>query len=90
MGDGRQSKSYLQVSDRIGCIFLCLFKQKLQTEIFNLGYNDRIDVISIANIVCNSMNLKNVEMMTTGGKSDGRGWIGDVKIMHLDVAKLKK
>src|SRR5437867_1762387 len=78
LGDGRQSKSYLHVSDCIDCIFFCLFKQKLQTEIFNVGNDDRIDVISIANIVCDSMNLKNVEMTTTGGTSDGRGWIGDV------------
>jgi len=90
LGDGKQSKSYLHVSDCVDCIFFCLSIQKLPTEIFNVGNADRIDVISIANIVCNSMDLKNVEMMTTGGTRDGRGWIGDVKTMHLDISKLKK
>ena len=90
LGDGKQSKSYLHVSDCVDCIFFCLSRQKLPTEIFNVGNADRVDVISIANIVCNSMNLKNVEIMTAGGTSDGRGWVGDVKTMHLDISKLKK
>ena len=59
-------------------------------QIFNVGNDDRVDVISIANIVCNNMNQKNVEIVTVGGTRDGRGWIGDVKTMHLDISKLKK
>jgi UDP-glucose 4-epimerase len=90
LGDGKQSKSYLHVSDCVDCIFFCLATQKLRTEIFNVGNDDRINIISIANIVCNNMNLKNVEILNIGGTSDGRGWIGDVKTMHLDVSKLKK
>jgi len=90
LGDGKQSKSYLHVSDCIDCFFFCLSIQKLPTEIFNVGNDDRIDVISIANIVSNEMNLKNVEIVAAGGTSDGRGWIGDVKTMHLDISKLKK
>ena len=90
LGDGSQSKSYLHISDCIDCIFFCLSIQKLQAEIFNVGNVDRINVISIANIVFNRMNLKNVEIVTSGGTKDGRGWIGDVKIMHLDVSKLRK
>lgn len=90
LGNGKQSKSYLHISDCIDCFFFCQAVQKLPTEIFNVGNDDKIDVISLANIVCNSMNLKDVEMVTTGGTKDGRGWIGDVKTMHLDVSKLKK
>jgi UDP-glucose 4-epimerase len=37
------------------------------------------------------MNLRNVELVTQDLVSnDGRGWIGDVKHMHLDISKLKK
>jgi UDP-glucose 4-epimerase len=29
-------------------------------------------------------------MKFTGGVDGGRGWLGDVKVMHLSVAKLMK
>lgn len=35
------------------------------------------------------MKLKNVHFRFTGGIDCGRGWIGDVKNMLLDVTKLK-
>jgi UDP-glucose 4-epimerase len=90
LGDGTQTKSYLHVSDCIDCFFFCLSKHKKQIEIFNVGNDDGIDVISIAKIVCNNMNFKDVEIVTTGGVDNGRGWNGDIKKMHLDISKLKK
>ena len=35
------------------------------------------------------MGLKNVKFKPTGGVNGGRGWIGDVKNMLLDISKLK-
>lgn len=90
LGDGTQTKSYLHVSDCVDCFFFCLSAQKKQLEIFNVGNDDMIDVISIAKMVCDNMNLKNVDMATTGGVDNGRGWNGDIKKMHLDISKLKK
>ena len=90
LGDGKQSKSYLHVNDCVDCFFFCLTANKNQLEIFNVGNEDKIDVISLAKIVCKNMNLRDVEMVTTGGVDNGRGWIGDVKKMHLDISKLKK
>jgi UDP-glucose 4-epimerase len=92
MGNGLQSKSYIHILDCVECFFFCL---KLQTqkriEIFNVGSDDMLDVISIAKIVCKTMNLRNVEFITHGSVfDDGRGWIGDVKQMQLDISKLKK
>jgi len=34
------------------------------------------------------MKLDNVKIMYTGGVKGGRGWIGDVKNMYLDIKKL--
>jgi len=90
LGDGTQSKSYLHVSDCIDGFFFCLSKMNKVTEIFNIGNEDMIDVLTIANVVCNSMNLKDVKIKTTGGVDGGRGWKGDVKLMQLDISKLKK
>jgi len=36
------------------------------------------------------MNLSNVNIQTTGGVDNGRGWIGDVKKMNLDISEIKK
>jgi len=90
LGDGSQSKSYLHVTDCINSIFFCLTSVKNTTEIFNIGNDDEIDVMSIAKIVCDSMNLSNVNIQTTGGVDNGRGWIGDVKKMNLDISAIKK
>ena len=89
LGDGTQTKSYIHVSDCIDCFFYCLSKNRRGVELFNLGNYDHTDVISIAKIVCKSMNLDDVEIFTSGGVDGGRGWIGDVKKMHLDMSKLK-
>ncbi len=89
LGDGTQSKSYLHVSDCVDCFFFCLFTQQKQVDIFNVGNNDRMDVISIAKIVCDGMNLHDVNISTTGGVDNGRGWNGDIKKMQLDISKLE-
>jgi len=90
LGDGSQSKSYLHVNDCVESIFSCLTSAKNTTEIFNIGNEDEIDVVSIAKIVCDSMKLSNVNIQTTGGIDNGRGWIGDVKKMNLDITTIKK
>jgi len=90
LGDGRQSKSYLHVGECVEAMFHCISKIKNNIEIFNVGNVDEIDVMSIAKIVCDRMHLENTEFITTGGASDGRGWIGDVKKMNLDISKLIK
>lgn len=89
LGNGKQSKSYLHVSDCIDCFLFCIEKQSQQADIFNVGNEDRIDVISIANIVSKSMHLKNVHFSLDGGIDDGRGWVGDVRKMQLDIINLK-
>lgn len=89
LGDGTQSKSYLHVSDFIDSLLLCL-KSPRVFEIFNVGNNDVIDAFSIARSVCEIMGLRETKIVTTGGVDNGRGWIGDVKKMHLEITKLKK
>jgi len=66
-----------------------LDNSKKQVEIFNVGSEDQVNVKTIAEIVIEEMGLKDVELKFTGGVDGGRGWIGDVKNMLLDVGKLK-
>jgi len=89
LGDGTQIKSYLYINDCIEAILLGLEKTKNQVEIYNLGSEDQINVKTIAQIAIEEMGLKNVKLTFTGGVDGGRGWIGDVKNMLLDISKLK-
>lgn len=89
LGDGTQSKSYLHINDCIDAIFFCSSNMNKQVEIFNLGNDDEIDVKSIANVVCKTMHLDDVDINVSGGVDGGRGWIGDIKKMNLDISKIK-
>jgi hypothetical protein len=35
------------------------------------------------------MDLRNVDLKLTGGVDGGRCWVGDVKIMLIDIKKIK-
>jgi UDP-glucose 4-epimerase len=56
-------------------------------EIYNVGSDDKLDVLQIADTVINELSLNNVNLTLIGG-IDGRGWKGDVREMLLDSSKL--
>lgn len=92
LGDGTQRKSYLHVSDAVDAIlhaFNVFTKSGKRIEIFNVGSEDWITVKEIAEIVSKQMGL-NPNFRFTGGVEGGRGWVGDVKLMLLDITKLKR
>ena len=89
LGDGTQSKSYIHVNDCINGILMSLDESGKSIDVYNIGNDDKVDVMTIAKIVCNTLSLENVKFLTVGGTSDGRGWVGDVKHMLLDTTKLK-
>ena len=88
LGDGRQVKSYIHISDGVDGFFDCL-KSKNKVDVFNLGSNDSVEVINIARTVCKNMKLDDTEIATTGGVDGGRGWVGDIRKAHLDITRLK-
>ena len=57
------------------------------SSVFNLGHDETMNVIKLANIICEEMNLDHVEYIFTGGK---RGWKGDSPLVHLDTKKAKE
>jgi len=89
LGDGTQTKSYVHISDCVDGFLTCFNKNINDVDIFNLGNDDKIDVFSIAKIVCKNMKTRNTKLVLKGGTRDGRGWIGDVKEMQLDSSRLK-
>lgn len=89
LGDGTQMKSYLHVEDCVDAILIGLEASNERVSIFNVGSEDQIVVREIADIVCAKMGLKNVQYVFTGGVDGGRGWKGDVKVMLLNIERLK-
>ena len=86
LGDGSQIKSYLNVSDGVQGVLDIPGLHNENSNIFNLGHDQKMNVKSLANIVCSEMNLKNVTYEYGEGK---RGWIGDSPLVHLDTKKAK-
>ncbi|MCZ7392180.1 MAG: NAD-dependent epimerase/dehydratase family protein [Candidatus Methanoperedens sp.] len=87
LGNGKQRKSYLHVSDCVDAILSALENSDGMANIFNIGSNDTITSTEIGRIVVEEMGLKNVTFTYTGGK---RGWKGDVPRMLLSIEKLQK
>jgi len=86
LGDGRQTKSYLEVKACVRAMLFAAEKSDQVLNIFNIGSEDWVDVTTIADIVVRGMGLTNVHYHYTGGE---RGWVGDVPRMQLAVTKLK-
>jgi UDP-glucose 4-epimerase len=86
LGDGKQKKSYLHVNDGVDAIFQAINKAKDIKNIFNLGHNESINVIKVADIISEEMELSKVKYTFTGGD---RGWKGDSPFVMLDTTKIK-
>jgi len=92
LGDGTQEKSYIHVDD---CVNATLFLKEHflnspeRCAAYNISSTDQISVRRIAQILTEEMGLRGARISCTGGVDGGRGWLGDVKKMHLSIAKLQ-
>ncbi len=86
LGDGKQQKPYLNVTDCVNGILHGYTHAHEEINVFNLGTESATDVTNIAKFVTHAMNLKNVQFSYTGGK---RGWKGDIPHFQFDITKIK-
>ena len=89
LGDGKQSKSYIHVSDVLDAMQFVIknTNEGVTVNVFNVATKDYITVNEIADIVAEEMGLKNVQYEHTGGS---RGWKGDVPIVRFNLDKITK
>lgn len=87
LGDGRQSKPYIHVSDVVDAV-LCAAKQNLpRFSVFNVATDDTVTVTEIAQLAAQALALSNApEFDYTGGP---RGWRGDVPVVRLDSSRIR-
>ncbi|NYZ74249.1 NAD-dependent epimerase/dehydratase family protein [Candidatus Micrarchaeota archaeon] len=85
LGDGKQDKSYLHISDCVDA-FLTTWKiQKIQYDVFNVGSREKHKVDELATTMCKAMGLS--PKFTYTGAS--RGWVGDMRLMLMDTRKIE-
>ncbi|NBV85190.1 MAG: NAD-dependent epimerase/dehydratase family protein [Verrucomicrobia bacterium] len=87
LGDGTQDKPYIHISDVLDAFLLIETESLGGYEYHNVASQDSLTVREIADIVCNSMDLKNVPYHFTGGN---RGWKADVPFYRLDTSKIRR
>lgn len=91
LGDGTQSKSYMHIEDCVDAFLLSLNEEfwGRRVEVLNIGTEQRTNVLEIANMVIQDMKLGDAKIRTVPGL-EGRGWVGDVKVMQLDIGKIRE
>jgi len=87
--DPGTAKSYIHVDDAIPGILAGVRAAETPVSIYNLGSDDAITVRSLADAVCEALDLRDVEYAWTGGSGAGRGWVGDVRVMQLALDRIK-
>ncbi len=93
LGDGKQEKSYLYITDCVEAIMHLtetFSKTARAIDVFNIGSDDKVTVTQIAKTVATIMKTPRIKFKFTGGVDGGRGWKGDVKTMQLSIDKLVK
>ncbi len=84
LGDGRQEKSYMHVSECVDALRHVVEHADRDVNVYNLGTRTTTSVTTIADVVSEELGV-DPDYVYTGGD---RGWTGDVPRMRLSVEKL--
>jgi len=87
LGDGKQTKPYIYVTDLVEAIVTFIEKANKGVLLYNLGVNGATSVTKIADILCEEMRFENVKYKYTGGEG---GWKGDVPRFMYCLDKIHK
>lgn len=87
LGNGKQSKSYIHVSDVVNALIKAKDIKNDGHKIFNLSTIDFISVDEILKLTLKEFGLKKINRVYTGGD---RGWKGDVPIVRINDKKFRK
>lgn len=87
LGDGRQSKSYVHVSDAVAAVLLAEASVGGGFHVWNVATEDSITVTEIAEMAAVCLGIDPLPRFEyTGGD---RGWKGDVPVVRLDASRMR-
>jgi UDP-glucose 4-epimerase len=88
LGDGRQSKSYVYVTDVVNAVLLIGSRADTPFDVFNVATGDYVTVTEIAELALEVVGLERgvVQFAYTGGD---RGWKGDVPVVRINTDKIR-
>lgn len=87
LGDGRQSKSYVHVTDIVSAVLLADSHVRNGFHVWNVATDDAVTVTEIAAMAAEALGIHSpLTCEYTGGD---RGWKGDVPIVRLDATRIK-
>lgn len=88
LGDGTQSKSYVDVQDVVTAVLLAAREETQPFRAYNVATGDYITVAEIAEIAVEVVGSDkgNTGLEYTGGS---RGWKGDVPVVRLDTSRIR-
>jgi UDP-glucose 4-epimerase len=89
LGDGEQVRSYIYIDDAVEATMTAWRKTSGYFEVYNVASEDWITINELADIVIETMGLKNVEKKYKP-ILHGVGWLGDVKKIALRIDKIKR
>ena len=88
LGNGKQNKSYVHVSDVVSAVLGIGDHKKEVFDCFNISTKDSLTVNDIAELAFDVLKIdsKNVKIQYSGGD---RGWKADVPVVKLDSSKIE-
>jgi UDP-glucose 4-epimerase len=87
LGDGTQSKSYIDVSDVVEAVLIAARWVSGRYEVFNVATGDYVTVKEIAELATEIVGTgPSTRFSYTGGD---RGWKGDVPVVRLDTRRIR-
>ncbi len=86
LGDGRQSKSYVHVSDIVDAVLLAGERAPRPFRAFNVATGDYITVREIADLALEVLGLEGTVLHFAGGD---RGWKGDVPVVRINTDRIR-
>jgi UDP-glucose 4-epimerase len=87
LGDGRQSKTYIHISDVIDAVLTASEHVTTGFAVFNVGTGDSATVTEIANLAVECLALREKPRFEYAGGD--RGWKGDVPVVCLDTQRIR-
>jgi UDP-glucose 4-epimerase len=86
LGDGKQSKSYVHVTDIVDAVLLAARRAPRPFRAFNVATGDYITVTEIAELALEVLGLHDTAFRFSGGD---RGWKGDVPVVRINTERIR-